>query len=170
MSFEYILRNINLFNDTTVIGLIIVSGLLSASLWNLYKRQHILAALLFLFSLFCVYHLGWMALRSSGGGILTACKSNLKNLGTAMETYSTDWSGKYPTKLSQLTPNYLKTFPECPSQGRVTYQLQTGPSVAYNSQGFKDYYFLSCQGDNHFLVSLPPNYPQYDGIQGLIER
>ena len=104
------------------------------------------------------------------GGSLTACKSNLKNIGTAMEMYSTDWSGKYPEDINMLTPNYLKTIPECPTANEITYTLQTGESAAYNDQGFKDYYFLQCEGENHTNVSVPANYPQYDGIQGLIER
>ena len=32
-------------------------------------------------------------IRARAQGQLTACKSNLKNIGTAMEMYSTDWSG-----------------------------------------------------------------------------
>ena len=31
-------------------------------------------------------------------GQLTACKSNLKNIATALEMYSTDNSGQYPTQ------------------------------------------------------------------------
>ena len=108
--------------------------------------------------------------RARAGGLLSHCKSELKNIGTAMEMYSTDWSGKYPTSLGQLTPKYLKTIPECPWAGEVTYTLQTGLNVAYNSRGFRDYYFVQCEGENHTAVSVPPNYPQYDGIQGLIER
>jgi type II secretory pathway pseudopilin PulG len=105
----------------------------------------------------------------SRGGI-TACKSNLKNIGTGLEMYSTDWDGMYPTTFAALTPNYLKTIPECYAAGRVTYTLQTGENVAYNTAGFKDYYFLQCEGANHTSVSVPENYPQYDGVQGLIDR
>jgi hypothetical protein len=108
--------------------------------------------------------------RHHRGGQLTACKSNLKNMGTAMEMYSTDYSGKYPTDISLLTPNYLKTIPNCPQAGRVTYTLQTGPDAGYNTPGFKDYYFFQCEGDNHKSYDVPPNYPQYDGIRGLIVR
>ena len=49
--------------------------------------------------------------RSRGG--LTQCKSNLKNIGTALEMYSTDYEGKYPSGLSSLVPNYLKAIPDC---------------------------------------------------------
>ena len=38
-------------------------------------------------------------IRARAQGQLTACKSNLKNIGTAMEMYSTDWGGKYPTAI-----------------------------------------------------------------------
>ncbi len=110
-------------------------------------------------------------IRARAQGQLTACKSNLKNMGTAMEMYSTDWSGKYPTngKVS-LTPNYLKTIPECPAAGTDTYIMISGAGATYNTQSYQDYYFVSCNGPNHLPVSVPANYPQYNGIVGLIER
>ncbi len=110
-------------------------------------------------------------IRARAQGQLTACKSNLKNIGTAMEMYSTDWSGKYPVGASmpKLTPNYLKTIPECPAAGSITYKAVIG-STAYNSPAFQDYYFISCSTSNHTSVSVPAGYPQYDGISGLIER
>lgn len=83
--------------------------------------------------------------------------------------YSTDFEGKYPANLDLLTPNYLKTLPECPAAAEVTYTYQSGLNAAYN-KGFEDYYFIQCEGENHSSVSVPANYPQYDGIQGLIER
>lgn len=112
-------------------------------------------------------------IRARAQGQLTACKSNLKNIGTACEMYSTDWGGKYPVTGSfaaRLTPNYLKTIPECPAAGSDTYSGTYVTSVAYNSPGFADYYFLACNGTFHTAVSLQANYPQYDGISGLIER
>jgi type II secretory pathway pseudopilin PulG len=107
-------------------------------------------------------------IRARSRGQLTACKSNLKNIGTAFEMYSTDYSGKYPKSMDLLTPKYLKTIPECPSAGKVTYTMKT--TAAYNTAGFQDYYFIRCEGRNHTAVSVDENYPQYDGIQGLIER
>jgi hypothetical protein len=160
--------------------------------------------------------------RSRSG--LTACKSNLKNIGTACEMYGTDWKGLYPKEMSLLTPNYLKTIPSCPHAGRDTYsasyevkygrvdsidcgkhrnvdsescrtrrsdlhqQLATLPSPPkdllgidesqrtcpvgdpYSYRPYADYYWVCCQGPNHPGTSVPENYPQYDGIQGLIER
>jgi general secretion pathway protein G len=110
-------------------------------------------------------------IRARAQGQLTACKSNLKNIGTAMEMYSTDWAGSYPTNsgdMNELTPNYLKTIPECPAAGSNSYTVLY--SAAYNSPSFSDYYFLNCNTNHHTAVSLPVGYPQYDGISGLIER
>ena len=103
-----------------------------------------------------------MSPRGDGG-----CKSNLKNIGTALEMYSTDRGGKYPKTLQQLVPNYLKTMPECRSSEKP-YRYLTGKNVAYNTE-YEDYYFLMCEGDNHDAYAMKPNYPQYDGIHGLIE-
>ena len=104
-----------------------------------------------------------------GQGQLTACKSNLKNIGTAMEMYSTDWSGKYPESMDLLTPNYLKTIPDCPAAGKNTYSstLKTGPGAPGNESGFQDYYYFYCEGHNHDETAA--NYPTYDGIKGLDE-
>ena len=74
-----------------------------------------------------------------------------------MEMYSTDWAGCYPSTLGQLTPNYLKTIPDCQAVERMTYKLQIGPNTAYNTVGFEDYYFLECEGANHTAFWVPPN-------------
>ncbi|CAN0391541.1 unnamed protein product, partial [Phaeothamnion confervicola] len=60
--------------------------------------------------------------RTHCGGQLTGCKSNLKNLATSLEMYSTDNAGHYPrSSLNLLTPNYLKVIPQCPTAQRDTY-------------------------------------------------
>lgn len=109
--------------------------------------------------------------RLSAQGSTPACKSNLKNIGTAMEMYSIDWNGKYPAGgKSQLTPNYLKTIPECPAAGTDTYRMALGPSAPYNTKSYEDYYFIECQGRSHVPFDIPQNYPQYTCLVGLIER
>lgn len=108
-------------------------------------------------------------LRQRQGSHLTFCKSHLKEIGTAMEMYSTDNSGHYPRSLQQLVPKYIKELPECEAAGKMSYTLMTG-QTAYNSPGFDDYYLLQCQGSFHTDCSIPKNYPQYDGISGLLER
>ena len=102
---------------------------------------------------------------------LIPCKSNLKNIGTAMDMYSTDWSGKYPSSLTELVPNYLKTIPECYDVDGPSYRLATGPNVGYNTQHLQDYYILWCAGDHHQKKhGLQVNFPQYDSLKGLMEE
>ena len=99
---------------------------------------------------------------------LVNCKENLKNLGTAMEMYSTDWSGRYPSAFVKLTPNYLKTIPECPAAEKdtysSTYQMRKGDHGDY------EIYEVFCSGPNHVKVGVPADYPRYNGEVGLIER
>ena len=104
--------------------------------------------------------------------LLTGCKSNLKNIGTALEMYSTDYSGHYPRNLAMLTPNYLKTIPECPGVhgNSLGYFADFGPKAGYNSRGYRDYYIVECNGEGHPDEGVTRNYPQYDAISGLIER
>lgn len=106
-------------------------------------------------------------IRARSQGQTTACKSNLKNIGTALEMYSTDWSGAYPEDTTKLVPNYLRTMPECPMAGTDTYSESY--SRIKTKEGWDSYQFF-CKGENHTAVSLPANYPAYNGIIGLQER
>ena len=55
----------------------------------------------------------------------SACESNIKNIATALNMYSTDWNGSYPTVSGDtsdqglttysFTPSYMQTIPSCPS-------------------------------------------------------
>lgn len=100
---------------------------------------------------------------------LTACKSNLKNIGTALEIYSTDHNGQYPGSLDELYPEYLKREPSCPQAKHATYRASFGPKAPFNDGNYQDYYLVECTGDNHPEVT-DPDYPKYNGIFGLIER
>lgn len=109
-------------------------------------------------------------IKARGQGQETACKSNLKNIGTALEMYSTDYSGKYPASMDLLTPNYLRTIPECPAAGTVTYKAYFGPNAKGNDQHYEDYYYVECAGSHHTESGTPPDHPAYNAIMGLIER
>ncbi len=104
--------------------------------------------------------------RARAQGHLTACKSNLKNIGTALEMYSTDHSGRYPKDLSTLTTGnnggYLKTIPSCPAKGSATY--------SYKSTVNPDIFTVWCSGSQHTVLDVSENYPQYDSIKGLYEN
>ncbi len=104
-------------------------------------------------------------IRCTNYGPLTSCKSNLKNIATALEMYSTDNGGRYPDSLEQLTPEYLKALPICPCAKRVTY------SDGYRRHAQPDRFSVYCYGFNHESAGIHlPNYPRYYNEQGLVER
>ena len=94
--------------------------------------------------------------------ILSSCKSNLKNYGTAAEMWSTDYSGNYPERIGQLAPDYLRYLPKCPSKSsEYTYRR-------VKIQG-QDVYEFTCTGD-HSDIGVPKGYPQYNGMEGIVEK
>jgi len=79
--------------------------------------------------------LGARARKAEGQRQLRQCCTNLKNIGTALENYSTDYSGRYPRvgpfggsieeiPLTMLSPGYLETVPTCPTG--EAYRVVTG--------------------------------------------
>jgi prepilin-type N-terminal cleavage/methylation domain-containing protein len=113
-------------------------------------------------------------LKARAQGQLTACKSNCKNLATALEMYASDYGGRYPTNgttgMGLLTAgNYLKTVPTCPAAGRDTY------SGTYSSRQTPDSFSFYCTGNNHGkaysgFTANAENYPQYSAEQGLLDH
>ena len=102
-------------------------------------------------------------IKARKAGELSPCKSNLKNIGTACEMYSTDNQGRYPLTLNGIAPNYLKVIPVCPVAGRQTY--------VYRSTSVPDLYTVVCSGLYHSGPGITsPNYPEYTSVQGLIEK
>lgn len=100
-------------------------------------------------------------------GQLTACKSNLKNIGTAMEMYSADHNGRYPTTKQDIlgdanNPGYMKVIPTCPLTPNVAYTCKTASNP--------DYYYLICSQGKHQQAGLvtTTGYPQFDSQIGLI--
>ncbi len=104
------------------------------------------------------------------GGQLTFCKSNCKNLATALEMYASDNGGRYPHHLGKLLHgNYLKVIPTCPAAGEDTY------SPTYQVSARPDMFSFCCRGNNHAkaysgFTSDPHNYPQYSAKEGLIDH
>lgn len=100
---------------------------------------------------------------------LTACKSNCKNLATALEMYSSDNQGRYPSNLQALVGgNYLKAIPTCPAAGRVTYR-------DYVCTQSPDSFSFSCVGNNHAKAytgfsTSSNNFPQYSAESGLLDH
>ncbi len=103
-------------------------------------------------------------IRARAEGQLSACESNLKNFGNAMEMYATDNDGRYPSGLSQLTPNYLNVLPTCPSAGADSY------SSSFTSSSNPDAYTIFCSGNNHTAAGDNVNFPEYNSSGGLVEH
>lgn len=99
-------------------------------------------------------------LKARAEGQLRNCRSNLKNVATALELYAKDWQGNYPSRLPALTPNILKSIPTCPAANLDTY------STSYSSSFSA--YTVYCRGDHHGKASLWPNFPQYTSAEGLL--
>ena len=125
-----------------------------------------------------------------GSGKLTRCTSNLRVIGTALEMYSTDWSGRYPRELAKLTPNYLKTMPTCPATEPTRIlpaidvgccgiylfepphlrEIPVGPGydtyiATYQATAAPDRYTIFCAGHHH--PQIPENFPRYTASEGL---
>lgn len=103
-------------------------------------------------------------LRARAQGQFTQCQSNCKNIGTALEMYSTDNAGHYPSATTTLTPSYLKMIPTCASASTDTY---TG---AYSMATNPDAYTFYCNGTNHSALGVSANFPQYNATSGLVAR
>ncbi len=87
----------------------------------------------------------------------TICMSNLKNIGTALEMYSTDFEGRYPTSSAPLAPDYLKEIPRCPANpDGYSFQMASNP----------DLYTVVCGGHHHGKYNAE-GYPQYNSVTGL---
>jgi prepilin-type N-terminal cleavage/methylation domain-containing protein len=86
-------------------------------------------------------------MRAREASRLTACKSNLKNISTAVETYSNDWDGLYPggtgginsveeiksggaNGLGALQDDYIQKPTKCPT-AKGNYYFSQSQSVRY---------------------------------------
>jgi len=104
-------------------------------------------------------------LRARASGQFTGCQSNCKNMGTALEMYSTDNSGHYPSDLTGLTPDYMRIIPTCPSKGNNTVYTSS-----FTSSATPDGYTFYCAGTNHSAVGVPADFPQYNSTAGLTQK
>ena len=104
---------------------------------------------------------------------LADCESNIKNIATALEMYSTDNTGTYPESLDDLTKivvddrgvsvgPYMKTIPLCPAS-------KSPSSYGYKSAVVPDYFTLWCKGDHtHEAAGELDGYPQYAPGRGMV--
>ncbi len=101
----------------------------------------------------------------------TMCKSNLKNLATALELYRNDEEA-LPDSLERLKPTYLKGLPQClgrevSAEARVFFrhrQLELADGYGYRRQG--EEYVLWCRSRG-YVGHQGSQQPWYDSKQGL---
>lgn len=96
-------------------------------------------------------------LRARAQGQLTTCKQNLGYIGSRLENYYIK-NGKYPERLSLLTPEYLEMIPRCPLNKHCEYKY----SVSEKS----DVYTIFCSGAHHKPL-VRDDFPRYDSQNGL---
>lgn len=112
-------------------------------------------------------------LKARAQGQLTACKSNCKNIATALEMYSSDNGGRYPPQASfaalLTSGNYLKLIPTCPAAGSSTY------TPNFSSTQTPDSFSFFCTGNNHAKAytgfgTVSGGFPQYSAESGLLDH
>ena len=128
-------------------------------------KWHILVAILAL-----VVSASLAQRRPSADGRLQQCKVNLKSIGTALEIYSTDNSGRYPTSLTALLPKYLVVIPRCPNVASDSYVAEFGPGSPRNPDKYQDFYYLCCRGENHRDASVTGDFPGFSSTHGVLLR
>lgn len=105
--------------------------------------------------------------RPATQGQLTACKSNLKNIATALEMYASDNQGRYPDSLSRLTPEYLKKIPNCPAAQSDAYSSSYVRQLYQPDLHLVDEFTVCCKGDHHSKAGTAHNHPVYTSQTGL---
>jgi hypothetical protein len=119
-----------------------------------------LTALLFLCFIFFME--GSSVLRSPRMTLFVACKGNLRSISSALDYYSSEHKGRYPSSLQELAPDYLETIPSCAASGGTLYHYEK------NKTGSD--FTVWCEGKYHRNTTGSPGFPQYSGSNGIIER
>lgn len=141
---------------------------------SLFSKRHLLIVCAIVVLLFMIVVPNFLRARTRGQ--LTACKSNLKNLATALEMYASDNQGRFPTQLDQLIPgNYLGQIPTCPSRSAFwTRGLAAGHDYTYEVTTQPEYFSMCCKGDHanayQGFAGDPHYYPRYDSKEGLFDH
>jgi hypothetical protein len=91
---------------------------------------------------------------------LRICEANLRSLSLAVEEWSVQHAGAYPTSaLEVVTPKFLREMPRCPAGGQYRYRIEPPGS-----------YRIWCDGNRHQAAGVPTGYPALTPVLGVIER
>lgn len=91
--------------------------------------------------------------RGRSVGTVSGCRLNLRLLGKALDRYAQAHQGVYPSNLSELNPEFIRRFPDCPHAGADTY------SAGYERGVDSHHYRLACHGHHHADAGLPADEP-----------
>lgn len=111
--------------------------------------------------------------KAKAGGLYTECQSNCKNIDTALLLYANDNNRCYPPRMEMLTPDYLKTIPTCRGyEAKIELIRRKRPSYCDTytvSDDFRAYSFY-CGSNDHHIVGVSENFPQYNSESGLTAK
>ncbi|MFP4496582.1 MAG: hypothetical protein ACLFQV_00090 [Vulcanimicrobiota bacterium] len=93
------------------------------------------------------------------------CIKNTEKIRNALEKYASDHQGKYPEKLNQLTPDYLKKIPVCWTLPEASY---ADNYHGYSIGGY-NYCRFQCPG-NHPGLGGGTGFPRYNSLDGILLR
>lgn len=96
---------------------------------------------------------------------LSLCKSHLKQIATAVERYQLDSDGEPLSSANfeaALIPNYMEKMPKCPAAAGPNYQMEFGEKP--------EDFVVKCKGEHHSALERPADHPQYNLVDGLVER
>lgn len=107
-----------------------------------------------------------------------SCKSNLKNLGTALEGYAADHQGAYPVELGALAGKYIPSIPRCRPENpslfaKALFQATTGVRLTeydYKRSITPSTYTIWCTTGAHRWAATPRGFPQYSSTEGMVTQ
>jgi type II secretory pathway pseudopilin PulG len=106
--------------------------------------------------------------RARDRAAFVACGQNLKNVAIALQSYSVDNQlsnqSTYPASLTGLVPEYLSTFPTCPTRGIDSY------SASYTYSQSPPVFTIFCSGSAHEPIADATDVPWYRPGEGLGPR
>lgn len=102
--------------------------------------------------------------RSRARAKLSACKQNLRNLATALESYAAENNGLYPERLAELTEGaspHIQQLPSCEECGDTSSYVN-----GYQHSNETHTYTVICKGHYHAVCDLQPDCPGFSALHG----
>ena len=95
-------------------------------------------------------------LQAFRGPQLDRCRSNTREISSALEMYASDFHGRYPPDLATLLRSgHLEAIPTCPTTGFDNY------SATYHVSAAPDGFSFGCAGRHHGEPSRAKTYPAW---------